>query len=64
MDQDLLELKTSVLKEKEQISMVETKIGLLNHLLQDNEEIKQAVEAAAKKTKLRLTKLEELLSQT
>ena len=64
MARDILEIKSFVLEEKEKISVVDTKLGLLNHLLSDTEEIKEAVIAAAKKTELRLAKLEELLSQT
>ena len=64
MAQDLLQIKSSVINEKEQISVVETKLGILNHLLQDTEEIKQAMAAAANKIELRLAKLEELISQT
>lgn len=64
MARDLLELKSSVLEEKEKISVVDTKLGLLNHLLTDVEEIKEAVANVAKKTELRLEKLEELIRQT
>ena len=64
MAYDLLVLKKMVAEEKEKISLVETKLGLLDHLLKDSVEMKEAVEKAADKTKRRLAKLEELLTQT
>ena len=53
-----------VVEEKEKISLVETKLGLLDHLLKDSTEMKEAVEKAADKSERRLAKLEELLTQT
>ena len=44
--------------------MVETKLELMNHLLADTEEIKEAIAKAADKIERRLAKLEELISQT
>ena len=63
MAYDLLVLKKMVVEEKEKISLVETKLGLLDHLLKDSEEMKEAVEKAADKSERRLAKLEELLTQ-
>ena len=61
---DLLVLKKMAVEEKEKISLVETKLGLLGHLLKDSTEMKEVVEKAANKTERRLAKLEELLTQT
>ena len=43
--------------------MVETKLGLIDHLLADSAAIKEAVAKDADKTERRLDKLEELISQ-
>ena len=64
MAYDLLALKRIIVEEKEKIGLVETKLGLIDYLLNDSAEIKEAVEKAADKTKRRLAKLEELLTQT
>ena len=64
MDYDLLVFKKIVVEEKEKISLVETKLGLLDHLLKDSAEMKEAVEKAAYKIERRLAKLEEILTQT
>ena len=64
MAYDLLALKKIIVEEKEKITLVETKLGLLDHLLKDSAEMKEAVEKAADKTECRLAKLEELLTQT
>ena len=57
MAKDLLELQSSLLEEKEKIYVVATKLGLLDHLLTDTEEINSEVSIAEKKTELRLAKL-------
>ena len=59
-----LKIKSSVSAEKDKIAMISTKLELLNHLLSDSEDIKEAVAKAANKIERRLAKLEELLSQT
>ena len=64
MDYDLLVLKKIVVEEKEKISLIETKLGLLDNLLKDSAEMKEAVEKDANKTERRLAKLEEILTQT
>ena len=64
MAYDLLALKNIIIEEKEKITLVETKLGLLDHLLKYFAEMKEAVEKAADKTERRLAKLEELLTQT
>ena len=64
MAYDLLVLKNMVVEEKEKISLVETKLGLLDHLLKDSAEMKEAVEKATDKTGRRLAKLEEFFTQT
>ena len=61
---DLLSLKKIIVEEKEKIALVETKLGLLDHLLKDSVEMKEAVEKATDKTERRLAKLEEILTQT
>ena len=64
MANDLLALKKIIVEEKEKIGLVETKLGLLDHLLNDSAKIKEAVEKDADKIERRLEKLEELLTQT
>ena len=64
MAYDLLVLKKIVVEEKEKISLIETKLALLDNLLKDSVEMKEAVEKSADKTTRRLAKLEELLTQT
>ena len=44
--------------------MVETKLGLIDHLLTDSTAIKEALAKVADKTERRLDRLEELISQT
>ena len=60
MAKDLLEIKSSVSVEKDKVTMISTKLELLNHLLSDSEDIKEAVAKAAEKIERRLAKLEEL----
>ena len=50
-------------EEKEQISAVEAKLGLIDHLMSDTDEIKTAVSKAADRIERRLQKIEELLEQ-
>ena len=64
MAYDLLVLKKIVVEEKEKISLIETKLGLLDNLLKDSAEMKEVVGKAANKTERRLAKLEEILTQT
>ena len=60
---DVLQIKNSILDEKEKVSLLETKMDLLNHLLSDSEEIKTAVSTAAVKIEKRLERIEELIVQ-
>ena len=46
---DLLNIKKTIVEEKEKITLVETKLGLMDHLLNDSAEIKEAVYKAADK---------------
>ena len=57
MAYDLLSLKKIIVEEKQKIGLVETKLGLLDHILNDSTEIKEATEKAADKTERRLEKL-------
>ena len=57
---DLLQIKKTVLDEKQQVSIVETKI---DHSLSDSTEIKSAVIKAAEKIEKRLEEIEELLNK-
>ena len=43
MAYDLLVIQKMVVEEKEKISLVETKLGLLDHLLKDSAEMKEAI---------------------
>ena len=49
MARDILEIKSSVSVEKDAVAMVTTKLELLNHLLSDSQDIKDAVAKAADK---------------
>ena len=51
MAYDLLDIKNTIIEEKEKIALVETKLGLMDHLLNDSAEIKEAVNKDADKTK-------------
>ena len=61
---DLINIKSSIVEEKQNIALVETKLGLMDHILTDSVEIKEAVSKTADKIEQRLAKLEELLGQT
>ena len=58
MAYDLLDIKNTIVEEKEKIALIETKLGLMDHLLNDSTEIKQAVCKAADKIEQILAKLE------
>ena len=60
---DLLQIKNSILDEKDKVSLLETKMDLLSHLLSDSEEIRTTVSAATVKIEKRLEKIEELIVQ-
>ena len=60
---DLLQIKGTILEEKDKISAVETKLELIDHLLSDSSEIKTAVVQAAEKIEKILEKIEELIMQ-
>ena len=60
---DLMQIKNSILDEKDKVSLLETKMDLLSHLLSDSEEIKTVVSAAAVKIEKRLERIEELIVQ-
>ena len=64
MAYDLMDIKNTIVEKKEMIALVETKLGLMDHLLNDYAEIKEAACKATDKTERRLAKLEELLGQT
>ena len=64
MAYDLMDIKNTIVEEKEEIALVETKLELMDHLLNDSAEIKEAVCKVADKIERRLAKLEELLGQT
>ena len=51
---DLLNLKSTMTEEKDQISAVEAKVGLIDHLLSDTNEIKSVVSKAADRIERRL----------
>ena len=51
MAYDLMDIKKTIVEEKEKIALVETKLGLMDHLLNDSAEIKEVVNKAADKTK-------------
>ena len=50
MAYDLLNIKKTIVEEKEKIALVETKLGLMDHLPKDSAEIKEAVYKAVDKT--------------
>ena len=64
MDREILKIKAIIVEEKEKITMVETKLELVCHLLADSDEIKNAVAKASEKTELRLQKIEEMIELT
>ena len=64
MASDLQNIKHSIIEEKQKNAMVETKLGLIDHLLTDSATIKEVVAKVADKTERRLDRLEELISQT
>ena len=62
VDLDILKLRSAMTEEKEQISAVEAKLGLIDHLLSDTVEIKTAGSKTADRIERRLQKIEELLA--
>ena len=46
---DLMNIKSSIVEEKQKIAIVETKLGLMDHILTDSVEIKEAIAKAADK---------------
>ena len=64
MAYDLMDIKNTIVEEKEKIALVETKLGLIDHLVDDSAAIKEVVCKVADKIERRLAKLEELLGQT
>ena len=63
MATDLLQIKSSILEEKEKVSLLETKMELMNHLLADSEDIKLVVSQAATKIEKRLEAIEAIIKQ-
>ena len=61
MASELINIKSSIVEEKQKIAMVETKLGLMDHILTDSAEIKDVVAKAADKIERRLARLEELI---
>ena len=60
---DLMQIRNSILDEKDKVSLLETNMDLLNHLLSDSEEIKNVVSTTTVKIEKRLERIEELIVQ-
>ena len=60
MAQDILNIKASMLEEKEKIVEVSEKLELVNHLLADSEAIKKTIQSASEKILIRIQKIEEI----
>ena len=46
---DLMNIKSSIVEEKQKIAIVETKLGLMDHILTDSAEIKEEIAKATDK---------------